>query len=279
MRKNLLISFVAHILVIALMLVDINLFTQKQDKAPPAVLMVDLTKVQIAEKTNLPQKINKAVTQNKLTPSKPLENKKTPKKTPVKQTNKTALKTQEKAISKNAASIKSSEKKKEIKPKEKVTNQPMNQKQSYDFKSLLASVEKVRQAPAPTQQKENTSAITNGEEVNLAQILTISERDLIAYKLKECWNVDAGIEGIEDIIIDIQAFINKDGHVREVKIKNNLTSQAMKAVAESARRAILICDNKGNDSPFKILAEKYANHYNQWKELELRFNPLEGSIF
>lgn len=279
MRKHLLISLIAHILVIALMLMDINLFTQKQEKTPPAVLMVDLTKVQIAEKTNLPQKINKSVVQNKPTQAKQLENKKTPPQTPLKHPSKPEAKPQEKATSKNTAVIKSSEKKKETKKKEKVANQPTNQKQSYDFKSLLASVDKVRKAPAPTQQKENTSAITNGEEVNLAQILTISERDLIAYKLKECWNVDAGIEGIEDIIIDIQALINKDGHVREVKIKNNLTSSAMKAVAESARRAILICDNKGNDSPFKILAEKYANHYNQWKELELRFNPLEGSIF
>ena len=30
------------------------------------------------------------------------------------------------------------------------------------------------------------------------------------------------------------------------------------------------------DSPFRILAEKYADHYGDWKEISLRFNPLEG---
>ena len=277
MRKSLLISSLMHALIITLMLVDINLFTQKQPKATPAVLMVDLTKVQIADKTNLPSK--KSDKQNK---SAKAENRKvtTTKQSPSKPTPKPAPKPQEKAISKDAATVKSSKKKAEKKKKEKTAKQQKSQKESYDFKSLLASVEKVRKTPNPTTvQKEDTNAVTNGEEVNLAQILTISERDLIAYKLKECWNVDVGIEGVEDIIIEIQAFINKDGHVREVKIKNTLTSQAMKAVAESARRAILICDQKGDDSPFKILAEKYANHYNQWKELDLRFNPLEGSIF
>ena len=276
MRKSLLISSTMHALVIALMLADINIFSQKQSPSPPAVLMVDLTKVQIAEKTNLPQKIS----QNKTTKTETKAN--LEKQNPAKPTPKPVPKPQEKAISKDAATVKSSKGKTEKKKKEKTTNHNTKQKkESYDFKSLLASVEKVRKAPSATKtsQSKDSNAITNGEEVNLAQILTISERDLIAYKLKECWNVDAGIEGAEDIVIEIQASINKDGHVREVKIKNTLTSQAMKAVAESARRAILICDNKGDDSPFKILAEKYANHYNQWRELELRFNPLEGSIF
>jgi len=276
MRKSLLISSTMHAFVIALMLVDINIFSQKQPSSPPAVLMVDLTKVQIAEKTNLPQKIKQDKTAKK-------ENKTNlEKQTPAKPTPKPTPKPQEKAISKDAATVKTSKEKAEKKKKEKTTNHTTKQKkESYDFKSLLASVEKVRKTPSTAKQiqSKDSNAIANGEEVNLAQILTISERDLIAYKLKECWNVDAGIEGVEDIIIEIQASINKDGHVREVKIKNALSSQAMKAVAESARRAILICDNKGDDSPFKILAEKYANHYNQWKELDLRFNPLEGSIF
>ena len=272
MRTSLLISSAMHALIIALMVADIHLFAPERQKNPPAILMVDLTKVQIAEKTNLPQKVEKKkVEKAKPEKPKPKEVKKEPEKT--------QPKPQENPVPKDAAKVKTEQKKTEKKKTEKPAQQTPK-KQAYDFKSLLASVEKVRKAPEATiKQEPDENAIVGGEEVNLTQILTISERDLIAYKLKECWNVDAGIEGVEDITIEIQANINKDGRVRDVKIKNQLSTPAMQSVAESARRAIFICDNKGDDSPFKILADKYANHYNQWKELDLRFNPLEGSIF
>ena len=274
MRKSLLISTLLHAAIIGLMVADIDWFAPEPVKNPPAILMVDLTKVQIADKTNLPQKIEKK--QPAKTETKPKEVKKETPKPEVKP----EPKPQEKPAPKNAAKVKTAEKKQDTQKNKKAEQKPQKKKESYDFKSLLASVEQVRKAPTPTQQeKPDENAITGGEEVNLTQILTISERDLIAYKLKECWNVDAGIEGAEDIVIDIQASINKDGRVRDVKIKNNLTSAAMKSVAESARRAILICDQKGDESPFKILADRYGTHYNQWKELELRFNPLEGSVF
>jgi len=282
MRNSLLISFLMHVLLIGFTLIDIDFFAQKQIKNPPAILMVDLTKVQISNKTNLPQKIDHSK-QSKPAQTKPQETKKAnpvkkeSKPTPPKE-NKQNVMPKEKPVPKNAAPVKTD--KKSVTETKKSAPQKPAAKKNYDFKSLLASVEKVRKDPSATQpQNEHSNAIADGEEVNLNQILTISERDLIAYKLKECWNVDAGIEGVEGITINIQASINKDGRVREIKIKNPLTSPAIKSVAESAKRAILICDNKGDDSPFKILADKYAAHYNQWKELDLSFNPLEGSIF
>ena len=54
---------------------------------------------------------------------------------------------------------------------------------------------------------------------------------------------------------------------------------AFKSLSESARRAVFICDKKGDDSPFKILADNYADHYKDWKELHLNFNPMDANVF
>ena len=54
-RKAFLLSLGLHAVVICLMFADFH-FVKEYTKAPPAILMVDLTKIKIADKTNLPQK-------------------------------------------------------------------------------------------------------------------------------------------------------------------------------------------------------------------------------
>ena len=68
-RKAFLFSLGLHAAVICLMFVDFH-FTKEYTKAPPAVLMVDLTKVKIADKTNLPQKAVVKKEQPKVEPKK-----------------------------------------------------------------------------------------------------------------------------------------------------------------------------------------------------------------
>ena len=77
-------------------------------------------------------------------------------------------------------------------------------------------------------------------------------------------------------MVEIKAWVNKDGSVRDVKIMNNMPISSFKTVAESAKRAVFVCDYKGADSPFRILAEKYSDHYGDWKEISLHFSPLLG---
>jgi len=280
-RKALLFSFGLHAVVICLMFADFH-FAKEYTKAPPAVLMVDLTKVKIANKTNLPQK---SVAKKKKTP-KAEPKKETPKPTPKTNNPKQQVKTPEQKPQpkevpppKDAVAV---QPKKEEKKKEttKVT-QPKPQKKDYDLKSLLASVEKVRQdASAPEPEEEsNTEALDNGTEGRMDKLLTISHKDIISSKLRDCWNVDGGAQNIEEIMIEIRAFINKDGSIRDVKILNNMNLPAFKSLAESAKRAVFICAKKGEDSPFKILADNYADHYSDWKELYLNFNPMDANVF
>lgn len=80
--------------------------------------------------------------------------------------------------------------------------------------------------------------------------LSISEIDAIAGRLRACWNLDPGAMGIKDMIIEIRAFLNKDGSVRKVDIINTsrYNSDAhFRSVADSARRAVYIC------APYSIL--------------------------
>ncbi|MDY6407821.1 MAG: hypothetical protein SPL08_03865 [Pseudomonadota bacterium] len=262
-------------------------FAQFDKAPPPAILMVDLTKIQIADKTNLPPKV-------KPLQKKKAESKVLPKPLPTKQVApKPADPPKPKPISElpvpNAASV-VEKPKTAIKPKQKPAEKskpksttPPKKQTGADLKSLLASVEKVRQkAPISTipepEEMRVSDGIEGGTDGSLSQILTVSERDLIAGQLSKCWNVDAGKEGIENMIIEIRAWVNKDGTVRDVKILNMPSDPVRVSVAESARRAILICDKKEEESPFKILSRKYADHYGEWKTMILRFNPMTGHV-
>ena len=280
-RKALLLSLGLHAVVIGLMFADFH-FTKEYTKAPPAILMVDLTKVKIADKTNLPQKSVSKKESPKVEPKK-----ETPKPTPKTNNPKKEIKAPEpKPQPKEAPKPKDAvavQPKKETKQKEpeKTSPKTKNKKPDYNLKSLLASVEKVRQdAPNPQQeQPDTTEALDNGTEGRMDKILTISDRDFIASKLRDCWNIDGGAQNIEEIKVEIRVLVNKDGSIRDVKIMNHMNLPAFKSLSESARRAVYICAQKGADSPFKILSDNYADHYSDWKELYLNFNPMDANVF
>lgn len=277
-RKALLFSLGLHAAVIGLMFADFH-FTKEYTKAPPAVLMVDLTKVKISDKTNLPQK---SVAKKKQTP-KVEQKKEAPKTDKPKQELKAPEPKPQPKETPPPKDVVAVQPKKEEKKKEaqKPEPQPKSKKPDYNLKSLLASVEKVRQdTPAPTPQEENnTEALDNGTEGRMDQLLTVSDKDFIASRLRDCWNIDGGAQNIDEIVVEIRVLVNKDGSIRDVKIMNNMNLPAFKSLSESARRAVYICAQKGEDSPFKILADHYADHYSDWKELYLNFNPMDANVF
>jgi outer membrane biosynthesis protein TonB len=288
-------SLALHGVVLTLMLVNFN-FNREYSKPPSVILHVDLNKVQISNKTNLPQKSvkkKKAPVQKKKEEPK----KETPKKKEVAVQPKPKTKPKPKAEPKKpqpkpqpkpATPVKDAvpvqkkpEPKKETVKEEPKKTQPQKEEKGYDLQSLLASVEKVRKEPV----KEEVKSVQNdlsadmgntGLEGRLDQVLSISEKDFISSKLRECWNIDGGAQNLDEIVVEVKAFINKDGSVRDVKILNKQNYPAFSSVSESAKRAVYICAGKGTESPFYILSQKYADHYGDWKEIYLRFSPLEG---
>lgn len=294
-RRAFLMSLALHGVILTLMLVNFN-FNREYSKPPSVILHVDLNKVQISNKTNLPQKAVKKkkapVQKKKEEPKKEAPKKKEvavqpkpkTKPKPKAETPKPQPKPQPKPATpvKDAVPVqKKPEPKKETVKEEPKKTQPQKEEKGYDLQSLLASVEKVRKEPV----KEEVKSVQNdlsadvgntGLEGRLDQVLSISEKDFISSKLRECWNIDGGAQNLDEIVVEIKAFINKDGSVRDVKILNKQNYPAFSSVSESAKRAVYICAGKGTESPFYILSQKYADHYGDWKEIYLRFSPLEG---
>lgn len=152
------------------------------------------------------------------------------------------------------------------------------------LKSLLDSADAYEKELA----KESSPAvIKNGTEVANMGVeggtsgsyfsdLTITETDAIAGYLRECWVLDPGAQGIENMIIEIRVYLTKEGTVRSAEIVNNAYKNH--PVAESALRAVYTAQNYKNRNVYRIFAEKYADKYRIWNTLLLKFNPMDGSI-
>ena len=281
MNRSFFLSVFLHIIALSLLWADFSFWRKDIEPTTPVPLIIDLKDVVIAEKTNLPPKVKKAPSQPKPAPKpQAVQTKSTPKPTPPKPIETKPLKQAVQATEKAIKKEKPAQKKQTV-----AKTAPKKPSAHDNLKSLLASVDKIKKPmntsnpiPIPTEQMIH-EGIQDGTEGSLTQPLSISERDLIAAKLRGCWNVDAGKSGIENMIIEIQVNVNKEGRVLDVRILNMKNDPVFRSVAESAQRAVYICDNKGADSPFQILAEKYKSNYNNWKEIYVRFNPIDGGVY
>lgn len=171
-------------------------------------------------------------------------------------------------------------------PEQKKT--PAKAKQNGGFKTLLASVDGLR-APASDasaypdyleDEALENQGIKGGQGGSYARELSVSQKDLLGMKLRACWNIDAGVRGVQNMLVEIRAYLNKDGSVSDVKIlnaKRYKKDAAFRSVAESARRAVYICAEK-EDSPFLLFPQHYAEDYENWKTLLLRFNPVDKEV-
>lgn len=315
MKQSLYKSLALHFVVFLLIMVDIPLFWHNKTTLNQVPIIVDLNNVKISEMTNLPPKAKmgkedkaaskvKRKIENNYTKEEPKKDDKRP----------IAKEPEEEAAPEEAAPTEPKKdylvapqpkkpkapKKKPTppvpaaKPKPKPKPKPEVKKEQKQpekgkpqlanpLKSLLASVDALEKEVGNTNQE---ATIKEGTEVNNMGIeggtggsyfseLSISEIDAIAGRLRACWNLDPGAMGIKDMIIEIRAFLNKDGSVRKVDIINTsrYNSDAhFRSVADSARRAVYIC------APYSIFADKYADKYDKWNTMLLRFNPLDGQI-
>lgn len=307
MGGSLLYSLLLHGLILLLICIQLPGWTKEQKLPASVPLMIDLSKIEIAEKTNLPPlkevKKETAKTVPQAVAPRPVPVAPQPDPKPVIQ--------KPKPVPTPSNAAKAIETKKlQPKPKPKpVPAQPVvkpaskpkakpSVKDSSDLDSLLASVEKIsKQVSARGTSDKGASSVgkpTSGKTADgfengikggvgsdLKQKLTISQIDFISATIRQYWNLDPGAEGIENMIIEIKVALDKNGHVYDVQIMHNERYEkdpSFRSVAESARRAVYICDKLGEESPFRILATKYPDSYSSWREMLLRFNPLDGNV-
>ena len=120
-------------------------------------------------------------------------------------------------------------------------------------------------------------AIANGDNENsgikaeeVGEVLTATQIDLIRQAIRKCWHFPAGLKNAEDLIVDIEMELDQEGNVTKAKIVDTSrmnTDPDYRTAAENAYRAVL--DPECN--PLPLPKEKYE----EWKNLELSFNPKE----
>jgi hypothetical protein len=104
-----------------------------------------------------------------------------------------------------------------------------------------------------------------GTAAGQAQKLTMSWLGALQARIKQCWNVPAGIRDGESIEIRVQFELRKDGHVLGVpRLMAGPRNLHGPAVGESAIRAIQQCQ------PYAFLPQ--AEYKGGWDYLDVTFN-------
>jgi colicin import membrane protein len=153
--------------------------------------------------------------------------------------------------------------------KEKASENSAQQKQNtpkFDANQvaqLLDKREPQRQLASAAQLNNNVGlgAPSGPQAAQLSQ----SEIDALRARLTQCWNPPPGVDASTKIYVTIRVLMKPDGSLAAPPaVVEGSPSLLGPALAESAKRALLLCQ------PFTMLRPE---HYQQWKDLLLDFNP------
>jgi len=163
-----------------------------------------------------------------------------------------------------AEQLKKDEAKKPPKPEEKKETRPSPKFDANQVAALLDKREPQRQvATAETPNGAASLGAANGRAAQLSQ----SELDALRARLSQCWSPPAGVDVSSDLFVVLHVLFKSDGSLAsEPAVVENSTSALGPALAESAKRALLLCQ------PFTMLKPE---HYDQWKDIEVKFDPHE----
>ncbi len=97
--------------------------------------------------------------------------------------------------------------------------------------------------------------------------LSRGETEAFRIAVQECWNVDVGSQAA-DVVVTVGFSLSEggvvEGDVRLISAQGG-TEAAQRTAYQSARRAVLRCQRGGYDLP--------VEKYDQWREIEMTFNP------
>ncbi len=118
-------------------------------------------------------------------------------------------------------------------------------------------------AAAETLNNQPNLGASSGAAAQLSQ----SEIDALRARISSCWSPPPGINASSKIYVVLRVLFKQDASMsREPVLVEGSASALGPALAESAKRALLLCQ------PFTMLKPE---HYDQWKDLELKFDPQE----
>ena len=96
---------------------------------------------------------------------------------------------------------------------------------------------------------------------------TVAERDRRAARAHlECWSPPSGIDAKSKLYVVLAFCSSRTRRCTRTGLVEGSASALGPALAESAKRALLLCQ------PFTMLKPE---HYDQWKDIEIKFDPHE----
>jgi outer membrane biosynthesis protein TonB len=141
------------------------------------------------------------------------------------------------------------------------------QERTFDQSKIAALLDKrdpTRQAATGAQLNSQASL---GAAKGTAATLSQSELDALRARLTKLWNVQAGTERPEELIVDIRIRLTPDRRLAgPPEIVSRGTSPRYQAAADAAMRAVL------QGQPFDMLQ---AATYEQWKDMIVTFDPRQ----
>ncbi|MEQ1790642.1 MAG: hypothetical protein ABL857_09395 [Rickettsiales bacterium] len=176
-------------------------------------------------------------------------------------------KEKEKEIAKEKAKNEAKEKAKEKAKKEAKEKEQKRKKAEAD---KLDDILKDLKRPEEETPSTTPMAISNSKyDPNMR--MSISEIGLIQGQISKCWSPPAGAKDAQDLDVFIEAEYNADGSYIDARLSDKSRSrynsdQFFRAAADSALRAVRMCNKLKNLNPEK---------YNAWKSMELHFNPKD----
>ncbi|MDR1476512.1 MAG: hypothetical protein LBI17_00065 [Rickettsiales bacterium] len=280
LKDGLLISAVLHLFVLVIIMVSpyIHIATFSPRIKYDEPIIVNLDDVIIAKETVLPPAPSPKPEQ-----PKPAKAEEIPKPAEASTTPAPATK-DDKSVPSDAAAI---EEIVSVTPKKDEKPANLKERRIGAVSDLLASVDGLKKAEpaapaAPVEIKKGIEATsidagTSAYQENstadfLKKQISVSYIDAIRIKLRGCWNIDPGAKGIKDMKIAIRAEFSADGNIKDIGILNAdeyAGSPWFKAVADSARRALIVC------SPYANLPEAF---YDEWKTIVFTFYPDKKNI-
>jgi outer membrane biosynthesis protein TonB len=106
-----------------------------------------------------------------------------------------------------------------------------------------------------------------GASSGAAAQLSQDEINALKARISSCWSPPAGIDATSKVKVSLAVVLKPDGSLAQPPALVEATPSPLGPVlVESAKRAVLSCQ------PFTMLR---LEHYQQWKELQLDFDPRE----
>jgi hypothetical protein len=97
----------------------------------------------------------------------------------------------------------------------------------------------------------------------------LSEVDALRRQIGGCWTLPTGIEGIDNMVVQLHVLVRPDRTVQSITIDDQARlaqDPTFRAVAESARRAVEEC------SPLLLPPGKYS----LWRDIHMMFRPADA---